>query len=70
MKTEKDLHLSNDEYMRKPEAIRRTTLSDSTLRRMEAKGLFPKRRPIGERVVGWYRHQVLHWIATREVIEM
>ncbi len=70
MNVEHNTSLTHDEYMRKPEVIKRTTLSDSTIRRMESKGLFPKRRLVGERVVGWYRDQVLHWIATREVIDL
>ncbi len=70
MTTEQTSALTADQFMRKPEVQLITTLSDSTIRKLELEGQFPKRRLIGKRVVGWYRNQVLHWLATREVIEV
>jgi prophage regulatory protein len=39
-----------------------TGLSDTTLRRYERQGQFPKRRKLGERGVGWLESDVLEWI--------
>lgn len=40
-----------------------TGISYSTLNRLEKKGLFPKRRRIGVRAVGWVANEVVLWIS-------
>jgi len=39
-----------------------TGLSLSTLNRMEAAGLFPKRRKVGQNAVGWLKSEVDAWL--------
>ena len=43
--------------------------SRSTIYRQEAEGLFPKRRKIGKKAVGWLRSEVEEWLASREIAD-
>lgn len=52
-----------DRLLRFPEVHIRTGLSDSTMRRREAKGTFPLRVQMGIKMVGWYESDVGEWIA-------
>jgi prophage regulatory protein len=52
-----------DRLLRFPEVFIRTGLSDSTMRRREAKGTFPARVPMGPKMVGWYESDVGRWVA-------
>ena len=40
-----------------------TGISYSTLNRLEKKNLFPRRRRIGVRAVGWLESEVISWIS-------
>jgi len=40
-----------------------TGISYSTLNRLEKKNLFPRRRKIGVRAVGWVESEVISWIS-------
>ena len=42
-------------------------LCERTLRRLEERGEFPRRRRIGPRAVGWLRREVERWIQKRPV---
>ena len=42
-----------------------TGLSESTISRMEKKGMFPARRQLSTRRVGWLREEVIQWASTR-----
>ena len=58
------------QIVRKPEVIKLTGISASTIRRQEKEGLFPKRHRISKRSVGWYLHEVMQWNETRETIDI
>jgi prophage regulatory protein len=47
------------------EVCRNTGLSESTVRRLEKKGLFPKRRQITSRRVGFLKTEIEAWIQDR-----
>lgn len=55
-------------FLLKPETVKITGLSSSTIFRMEKAGLFPNRRQISTRRVGWLESEVLEWMANREVV--
>jgi prophage regulatory protein len=48
-------------FLRKPEVLERTGVSDTTLWRWEQKGLFPKRVPLGPNIAGWWSPEVDAW---------
>ncbi|MBF5091957.1 AlpA family phage regulatory protein [Novosphingobium sp. NBM11] len=52
-----------DRYMRLPEVIAITTLSESTIRRREREGAFPKRVRLGPAAVVWRESDINRWIA-------
>lgn len=53
-----------------PRELRKAVgLSRSTIDRLEAAGLFPKRRRIGLRRVFWYRSEIENWIASRPFVK-
>ncbi len=43
-----------------------TGLSRSTIGRLERQNLFPSRRQLGSRSVGWMEREVIEWIHSRE----
>ncbi len=47
----------------------RTSLSKSTIWRMEQKGKFPRRIKLGENSVGWNEQDVDDWIDDRCVVD-
>lgn len=51
--------------IRKPEVLKRTSLSNSTLYAYMAKGLFPANVKLGVRSVAWDEAAVDAWIAER-----
>ena len=51
-----------DRFLRFREVQTVTGLSKSTIRRQERAGLFPRRRRIGVRVVGWLESEVAAWM--------
>ncbi len=50
-----------DRLLRFPEVFVRTGLSESTIRRRELKGTFPRRVTLGPRAIGWYESDVASW---------
>lgn len=48
--------------IRKPEVIRRTGLSDTSIWRRERDGKFPRRLPLGGGSVGWLESEIETWI--------
>ncbi|MCX7122721.1 MAG: AlpA family phage regulatory protein [Gammaproteobacteria bacterium] len=59
--------MQHNQILRKPQVIKMTGLSDSSIWRREHEGEFPKRRRLGLRAVGWYYDEVVAWIERREV---
>jgi predicted DNA-binding transcriptional regulator AlpA len=51
---------------RDPIVEQRVGVHRRTLRRWEARGLFPRRVVIGPNAVGYFTHEVDEWIASRE----
>ncbi len=51
-----------DKYLRRREVCICTGLSYSTIRRLELRGEFPRRRQLGPRSVGWLRSEVETWL--------
>ena len=43
----------------------RTSLSRSTLAKLEAAGQFPRRVELGLRATGWYEDEITTWIESR-----
>lgn len=48
--------------LRKPDVLRTTGLSASTLERMEARGEFPRRVRLSAGAIGWREDEILSWI--------
>lgn len=51
--------------LRLPEVMRLTSLSKTTIYRLEALGQFPARVKLSESASGWQAGQVQEWIANR-----
>lgn len=51
--------------IRLPAVKGKTTLSKSTIHRLEAEGKFPKRVRLGENSTGWYEDEIDEWLANR-----
>lgn len=60
-----DMGQRTGRFMRLPEVLRVTGLSRSTINRLEKAGLFPHRRAIGPRAVGWPDIEVSDWVESR-----
>ncbi len=56
---------SDDRILRLSKVISLTGISESTIRRLEERDLFPPRRQLTERAVGWLQSEILAWINTR-----
>lgn len=54
-----------DRIIRKPEARQITGMSDSTIRRLEIEGQFPKRLRMGGSACGWLLSEVVAWLQQR-----
>lgn len=52
--------------IKKPVVREITALSDSTVRRLELAGLFPKRIKLSKSAVGWIEGDVLAWVESRK----
>jgi len=59
------MDLSKERIIRKPELLERTGLSDTTIWRLERKGMFPERLRIGGNAVGWLASEFESWLAER-----
>jgi len=51
--------------IKKPRVREITALSDSTVRRLELAGQFPKRIKLSKAAVGWVEADVLAWLESR-----
>jgi len=52
-----------DRFIRLPEVLAITGLSEATLRRKEKAGLFPQRIRLGPNAVAWRESDVSAWVA-------
>jgi prophage regulatory protein len=58
-----------DRFLRVPDLEAIVGVSERTVRRLEAKGLFPKRVQITQRTIGWRESAVMAWLEEREARE-
>lgn len=58
----------SDRFLRAHEATALTSLSRSTLWRLEKMGNFPARRSLSPGAVGWLKSEVEAWIAERHAV--
>jgi len=56
-----------ERIVRKPEAKLITGLSESTMRRMELAGTFPRRRVLSANSVGYCISELTEWVSSRKV---
>ena len=61
--------MNQDKILREPDVLDIISCSSPTLRRMEKKGLFPSRRKIGSRAVGWLKSEVMEWVTKRVQVD-
>jgi prophage regulatory protein len=54
--------MEKQKIMRKPDIHQATGLSDSTVRRLEMEGRFPRRVKLSSQAVGWIEGEVQNWI--------
>ena len=66
MKTETPKVTRHDRILRLPEVMRLAAASETSIRRWERAGEFPKRIKIGIRMMGWRKSEIDAWIASRE----
>jgi prophage regulatory protein len=57
-----------DQFLRTRETTARVKLGRTTIWRMEKAGTFPRRRQIGNGIVGWLESEVDEWIRSRPVV--
>ncbi|MBK9040591.1 MAG: AlpA family phage regulatory protein [Bdellovibrionales bacterium] len=57
------MELLKEKILRGPEVEALVRLSTATISRQEKAGLFPKRRRIGIRAVGWYESEIQKWLS-------
>lgn len=50
--------------LRLTQVLAKTSLSKTTIYRLEAAGKFPKRVRLGENSTGWYAHEIDDFLAT------
>lgn len=60
--------MSTPKFLRWRQVFEMTGLSRMTIWRMEKKNLFPSRRQLGPRKVGWLEEEVLEWVNTRPAV--
>jgi prophage regulatory protein len=56
-----------ERFLREGEVARITGLGRSTRYALEGRGLFPRRRHITGKSVGWLESEILEWIQTRDI---
>lgn len=64
-KTHTGIGNNQDRIIRKPEVREITGMSDSTVRRMEIVGRFPKRLRLGGAACGWLLSEINEWMLQR-----
>lgn len=52
-------------FLRRPEVSRLTGIQRTTVYKLEAEGLFPKRVSLGGRAVAWIESEVIAWMTAR-----
>ncbi len=57
--------MNEDHILRKQTVREQTGLSNTQIDRMEEEGLFPRRRKITKRIVGWSYNEIQNWINNR-----
>lgn len=55
----------NDRFVRTPEVLQRTGMSNPTLWRWERDGLFPKRVSLGKNSCGWIESELDAWFESK-----
>jgi len=50
--------------------VKITSLSKSTIWRLEKKGQFPSRRQISPNSVGWLESEILEWMESRKKLQI
>lgn len=58
-------HINTPEFIVADEIAQRIPYSQTQLRRLEAKGSFPKRIRIGANRVAWVRAEIDQWVEAR-----
>jgi len=53
-------------FLRIGEVKRLTTLSKSTIRRLELQNKFPKRYKLAEKVAAWDYNEILEWMESKK----
>lgn len=56
------MDLNNNSFLSKKDVIRLTTLSDTTIWRLEKRGEFPKRKRFGKNRVFWISKDIHEWL--------
>ena len=56
----------DDVILSDPEVEAATNLSRTTRWRLERRGEFPKRRQLSPNRVGWFRSEIMAWLAQRQ----
>lgn len=54
-----------DRFYRKPDVREIAGVTDMTISRWEKAGLFPQRRQLGPRAVGWLSSDIEKWVESR-----
>jgi prophage regulatory protein len=57
--------LADVRVLRKRDVLSATGLSDTSVRRLEARGLFPRRVALGDNAVGWLEVEIVGWLQNR-----
>ncbi|MEK6627209.1 MAG: AlpA family phage regulatory protein [Bdellovibrionota bacterium] len=60
--------MTSQKFLRIQKIIEITGLSESTIQRLEKKKLFPAKRKIGVRAVGWVETEVIDWVSQRSLV--
>lgn len=58
--------MSIRKIIRRPAVIAITSLSTSTIDRLESRGNFPKRIILAKNSIGWYEDELIDWVNSRE----
>ncbi len=59
---------SNHKLIPLSEVVKLVSISQSTIRRLELAGDFPRRKQISPRRVGWLRESVVRWAESRREV--
>ena len=55
--------------VKESERARITSISSSQARRLEKKGLFPKRVKVGERSIRWKLSELSRWVDSQQAVD-